>query len=78
MKTKNSAFFLFLFAITFYTLSCTKTEQLYAVDGVYDISHIDKNTVYSLNGMWGYEEKEFMSPLLPIEAYIRFEPIASS
>lgn len=78
VKTKNVVFFLFLCTLSFYTLSCTKVERLFTSDGVYDISNMDKDTVYSLNGNWGYEAKEFMSALLPLEAYIRFEPIASS
>jgi len=76
VKTKNSVFFFFLLlAVSLYTVSCTRVEQLYAVDGVYDISELDKDAVYSLKGAWGYAEKEFVSAQLPPDAYTRFEPI---
>ena len=75
MKIKNRVFILILFALCLYTMSCTKVEQLYASNGVYDISDIDKDTVYSLKGAWGYAEKEFVSVVMPLEVYQHFQPI---
>lgn len=75
MKRKSTAFLLILLAVSLYTTSCTEVEKLYASDGVYDISNIDKDTVYSLNGAWKYAEKTFVPALAPLEAYTRSEPI---
>ena len=75
MKMKSMAFVLLLFTLSLYTVSCTKVERLYASNGTYDISNIDKDTIYALKGAWGYAEKEFVSAVLPPEAYTRFEAI---
>lgn len=75
MKIKSMAFVLVLLALSLYTISCTKEEHLYASNGTYDISDINIDTVYSLKGAWGYAEKEFVSPSLPLEKYTRFESI---
>ena len=56
-------------------MSCTKVEQLYVSNGIYDISDIDKDIVYSLKGSWAYAEKEFVSPIMPLEIYTHFQPI---
>lgn len=64
-----------LFTVTLYTISCTKEDRLYASNGVYDISDIDKGTVYSLKGSWAYAEKEFVSAVMPLEMYTDFQPI---
>ena len=64
-----------LFALCLYTMSCTKVERLYASNGIYDISDIDKDTVYSLKGSWGYAEREFVSAVMPLEVYMHFQPI---
>ena len=77
MKIKSIVFFFVLFTVSMYTISCTKVEPLYASDGVYDISDIDKDSVYSLNGAWGYAEKEFVPASLPVDSYTRFESISS-
>ena len=74
---KRIVFFFVLLAASICAISCTKVEPLYAANGVYDISDIDKDSVYSLNGEWRYAEKEFISPSLPIDAYTRFETISS-
>ena len=71
------AFILMLFTIILCTISCTKEDRLYASDGIYDISDIDKDTVYSLKGSWAYAEKEFVSAVMPIETYMHFQPIES-
>ncbi|WP_315450675.1 adenylate/guanylate cyclase domain-containing protein, partial [uncultured Treponema sp.] len=62
-------------ALSLYTMSCTKVEQLYVSNGIYDISDIDKDIVYSLKGSWAYAEKEFVSPIMPLEIYTHFQPI---
>ena len=77
MKIKRMAFILMLFTIILCTISCTKEDRLYASDGIYDISDIDKDTVYSLKGSWAYAEKEFVSAVMPIETYMHFQPIES-
>ena len=64
-----------LFTVTLYTISCTKEDSLSASNGVYDISDIDKGTVYSLKGSWAYAEKEFVSAVMPLEMYTDFQPI---
>lgn len=64
----------FLFILTL--SSCTDVDKLYTVQpGVYDISNIDTDKVYSMKGRWAYAEKELMPPNLPIELYTRFEAI---
>ena len=68
MKIKSMAFILMLLTVSLYTISCTKEERLYASNGIYDISDIDKDVVYSLRGEWGYAEKEFISAVMPIRA----------
>ena len=75
VEPKNKAFFLILLAVSLCTASCTEVDKLYASAGVYDVSSINKDTVYALKGAWGYAEKEFISPDLPIESYMRSEPI---
>lgn len=75
MKIKSAAFFSIAFAVSFSAASCIKEDILYTSNGVYDISDMDKDRVYSLRGAWGYAEKEFVSALLPLESYARFEPI---
>ena len=75
MKIKSMAFILMLLTVSLYTISCTKEERLYASNGIYDISDIDKDVVYSLRGEWGYAEKEFISAVMPISAYMHFQPI---
>ena len=75
MNIKSMAFILVLLALSFYTISCTKVERLYASNGTYDISNIDKDTIYALKGAWGYAEKEFVSAIMPPESYKRFESI---
>ena len=75
MKMKSMAFVLLLFTLSLYTVSCTKEERLYTSNGTYDISDIKKDTAYALKGAWGYAEKEFVSAVLPPEAYTRFEAI---
>ena len=75
MKIKSIVFILIVLALSLYTISCTKVDQLYASNGIYDISDIDKDTVYSLKGSWAYAEKEFVSTAMPLEAYTHFEPI---
>ena len=77
MKIKSIAFILMLLTVSLYTISCTKEERLYASNGFYDISDIDNDTVYSLRGPWGYMEKEFVSSIIPLDAYTHFEPIES-
>ena len=77
MKIKSVAFILMLLTVSLYTISCTKEDRLYASNGVYDISDIDNDTVYSLRGQWGYAEKEFVSAVIPISAYMHFQPIES-
>jgi len=72
---KSMAFVLLLFTLSLYTVSCTKEERLYTSNGTYDISDIKKDTAYALKGAWGYAEKEFVSAVLPPEAYTRFEAI---
>lgn len=75
MKIKGIASIIILFALSLYTMSCTKVEQLYVSNGIYDISDIDKDIVYSLKGSWAYAEKEFVSPIMPLEIYTHFQPI---
>lgn len=75
MKIKGIASIIILFALSLYTMSCTKVEQLYVLNGIYDISDIDKDIVYSLKGSWAYAEKEFVSPIMPLEIYTHFQPI---
>lgn len=75
VKLKNIVFIIVLLVLSLYTMSCTKVDQLYASNGIYDISDIDKNTVYSLKGSWGYAEKEFVSAVMPLEMYTHFQPI---
>ena len=75
MKTKSIAIISILLVMSLYTISCTKEERLYTSNGIYDISDIDKDTVYTLNGSWGYAEKEFVPAIMPLDAYTRFEPI---
>ena len=70
-------FIFILLALSLYTMSCTKVERFYASNGTYDISDIDKETVYSLKGSWAYAEKEFVSAYTPIETYTHFQPIDS-
>ena len=77
MKIKSIAFILMLLTVSLYTISCTKEDRLYASNGLYDISDIDNDTVYSLRGPWGYTEKEFVSSIVPLDAYTHFEPIES-
>ena len=77
MKIKTIVFIFILLALSLYTMSCTKVERLYASNGTYDISDIDKETVYSLKGSWAYAEKEFVSAYTPIETYTHFQPIDS-
>ena len=47
MKIKGIASIIILFALSLYTMSCTKVKQLYVSNGIYDISDIDKDIVYS-------------------------------
>ena len=75
MKTKSMAVISILLVMSLYTVSCTKVDRLYASNGTYDISDIDKDTVYTLNGSWGYAEKEFVSAIIPLDTYTRFESI---
>ena len=75
MKIKSIVFILILLVLSFYTMSCTKVERLYASNGIYDVSNIDKDMVYSLKGSWGYAEKEFVSADMPLETYTHFQPI---
>lgn len=75
MKIKGIASIIILFTLSLYTMSCTKVEQLYVSNGIYDISDIDKDIVYSLKGSWAYAEKEFVSPIMPLEIYTHFQPI---
>lgn len=75
MKIKGIASIIILFALSLYTMSCTEVEQLYVSNGIYDISDIDKDIVYSLKGSWAYAEKEFVSPIMPLEIYTHFQPI---
>jgi len=77
VKIKTIVFIFILLALSLYTMSCTKVERLYASNGTYDISDIDKETVYSLKGSWAYAEKEFVSAYTPIETYTHFQPIDS-
>ena len=77
VKIKSIAFILMLLTVSLYTISCTKEDRLYASNGLYDISDIDNDTVYSLRGPWGYTEKEFVSSIVPLDAYTHFEPIES-
>jgi len=75
VKIKSIAFILILLTVSLYTISCTKEDRLYASNGIYDISDMDKDTVYSLKGSWAYAEKEFVSSVMPLEAYMHFQPI---
>jgi len=78
VKIKNIVFILMLLTVSLYTISCTKEDRLYASNGLYDISDIDKDTVYSLKGSWAYAEKEFVSAVMPLEMYTHFQPIEFS
>ena len=75
VKIKNIVFILMLLTVSLYTISCTKEDRLYASNGLYDISDLDKDTVYSLKGSWAYAEKEFVSAVMPLETYTHFQPI---
>jgi len=78
VKIKSITFILILLALSLYTMSCTKEERLYASHGIYDISNIDNDTVYTLKGSWGYAEKEFVSAVMPLDAYMHFQPLESA
>ena len=65
--------------VSLFLISCTETLPLHNNgEAHYDISEIDRETVYTLKDEWAYAQEEFISPLLPIELYDRFERITQS
>ncbi|MEL3906136.1 MAG: adenylate/guanylate cyclase domain-containing protein [Treponema sp.] len=79
MGVKNKIVSFIVLILSFYLSSCTKLDVLQSSsNGLYDVSNMDRDTVYSLKGLWGYAEQTFIAPDIPIERYPRFESIGDS